>query len=91
MRASEYFYPLGLRRNISLIETVMMEARPVKLPAGRTWKDKTLDYEIETQRWPLLSDFALSVTWKDKTLDYEIETFKNKQGVCGFCIFHLKR
>ena len=34
----------------------MMEARPVRLPAGRTWKDKILDYEIETDLRITLKD-----------------------------------
>ena len=51
-----------------------MEARPVRLPAGRTWKDKILDYEIETiDRGGMLTPRAVE-PWKDKILDYEIET-----------------
>ena len=38
-----------------------------------SWKDKILDYEIETciafLRW-----VVMRCTWKDKILDYEIET-----------------
>ena len=37
-----------------------------------TWKDKTLDYEIETGKKITLGLVLFS--WKDKTLDYEIET-----------------
>ena len=37
-----------------------------------TWKDKILDYEIETStKW---RDMRGLLTWKDKILDYEIET-----------------
>lgn len=32
----DYEIETWLRRNISLMETAMVEARPVKLPAGRT-------------------------------------------------------
>ena len=39
------------------------------------WKDKILDYEIETwqeaSRW---YQVKIIRTWKDKILDYEIET-----------------
>ena len=38
-----------------------------------TWKDKILDYEIETRARAAL--VRAPVTWKDKILDYEIETF----------------
>ena len=41
------------------------------------WKDKTLDYEIETRRTRPRTETRPSA-WKDKTLDYEIET-------CGYC------
>ena len=37
------------------------------------WKDKILDYEIETFHTIILSD-CTTETWKDKILDYEIET-----------------
>ena len=37
-----------------------------------TWKDKILDYEIET-RFTIGID-GTHFTWKDKILDYEIET-----------------
>ena len=43
--------------------------------SGSTWKDKILDYEIET----IKNDLHLyqgSTPWKDKILDYEIETEK---------------
>ena len=38
-----------------------------------TWKDKTLDYEIETFDF-LSVIWTETYSWKDKTLDYEIET-----------------
>ena len=38
-----------------------------------TWKDKILDYEIETESIQDVSPFAWHA-WKDKILDYEIET-----------------
>ena len=45
-----------------------------------TWKEKNLDYEIETfadaNTW---MPFAIE-TWKEKNLDYEIET-----GSIGMC------
>ena len=44
------------------------------------WKDKILDYEIETlfREW---RDAIVDECWKDKILDYEIET-----GVGSFCM-----
>ena len=42
-------------------------------PVDRAWKDKILDYEIETPRWRLQRSLWLD-PWKDKILDYEIET-----------------
>ena len=47
-----------------------------------SWKDKTLDYEIET----LLSGMRLTFRlkpWKDKTLDYEIETPRLRDVLSG--------
>ena len=46
-----------------------------KISKSRSWKDKTLDYEIETVagRHPQMEN---NDTWKDKTLDYEIETHR---------------
>ena len=40
-----------------------------------SWKDKILDYEIETSP-PNASVVTMipSLSWKDKILDYEIET-----------------
>ena len=38
-----------------------------------TWKDKILDYEIETIK-KVSSVYSRSWSWKDKILDYEIET-----------------
>ena len=40
---------------------------------GATWKEKILDYEIETSQ-PQLSCALPSSPWKEKILDYEIET-----------------
>ena len=37
------------------------------------WKDKILDYEIETVL-STLDCYVSNYTWKDKILDYEIET-----------------
>ena len=39
----------------------------------KTWNDKYLDYEIETDRFSLTLP-ETSETWNDKYLDYEIET-----------------
>ena len=39
-----------------------------------TWKEKHLDYEIETTRENLIRDLRLMASWKEKHLDYEIET-----------------
>ena len=38
-----------------------------------TWKDKILDYEIETPCFAFCFG-SPPLTWKDKILDYEIET-----------------
>ena len=63
------------------------------------WKDKILDYEIETIHYR----FGLTrrnVTWKDKILDYEIETLRRNLSHQGrsrllekirFSITRLKR
>ena len=40
-----------------------------------TWKEKNLDYEIETRRFSRLL-LCLHFPWKEKNLDYEIETRK---------------
>ena len=37
------------------------------------WKEKNLDYEIETTTtWPASNE--VTYPWKEKNLDYEIET-----------------
>ena len=48
----------------------------VFVPVGNrsAWKDKILDYEIETRRAAVQQ--GLSFPWKDKILDYEIETIR---------------
>ena len=51
-----------------------------KRHAASAWKDKTLDYEIETFAW-LHQLAGSSIAWKDKTLDYEIETDMDKEGL----------
>ena len=38
-----------------------------------TWKEKNLDYEIETAVLSWKGPFQ-TVAWKEKNLDYEIET-----------------
>ena len=40
---------LWLRRNPSLTEMSIFKARVVRLLVGRTWNQKNLDYEIETE------------------------------------------
>jgi len=50
----------------------MVKARVVKLPEGRIWNQKNLDYEIETCQ-PAENERAHH-TWNQKNLDYEIET-----------------
>ena len=39
-----------------------------------TWKDKILDYEIETKIKVAIIGGKSLISWKDKILDYEIET-----------------
>ena len=45
---------------------------PTRTHALWTWKDKILDYEIETGSKSKVR--SIHSTWKDKILDYEIET-----------------
>ena len=45
----------------------------LKAPVS-AWKDKTLDYEIETPKVTARCHTKSTGSWKDKTLDYEIET-----------------
>ena len=40
---------------------------------SQSWKEKNLDYEIETKSLPSTVS-PVSVSWKEKNLDYEIET-----------------
>ena len=62
-----------------------------------TWKDKILDYEIETGKTNL--NQTQHLPWKDKILDYEIETYLSvSQGAkigylekIRFSITRLKR
>ena len=42
------FYGLRASENVSLAESGWFKARIMGLPEGRTWKEKNLDYEIET-------------------------------------------
>ena len=44
-----YFHHLRASQNSSRAESLRVKARPVRPPKGRTWNDKILDYEIETQ------------------------------------------
>ena len=48
-----------------------------------SWKDKILDYEIETNRQVFLCFREPVFTWKDKILDYEIETNLRGNQVFG--------
>ena len=52
---------LKLRRSVS-----------TSTAASMTWKEKNLDYEIETDA--VLDKYLNLPTWKEKNLDYEIET-----------------
>ena len=53
-----------------------LKQEPIEMsyPDLITWKDKILDYEIETLTLHLMAT-ALQ-PWKDKILDYEIETLQ---------------
>ena len=44
------------------------------MPKLLSWKDKILDYEIETVNMTSAVLSVAIVPWKDKILDYEIET-----------------
>ena len=48
-----------------------------------TWKDKILDYEIETRGSFALRHRQWLLAWKDKILDYEIETLKSLGIIIG--------
>ena len=52
----------------------------IAFSAGLAWKEKHLDYEIETKSETTLIGIAASSAWKEKHLDYEIET-----GLRGQC------
>ena len=54
-----YLSPRRALQKSSLAESLWIKARMVRAPEGRTWKDKILDYEIETKRW---TGFILSET-----------------------------
>ena len=43
-----YFYRFRVSDNSSRAESLSLKARTVRLPKGRTWNQKNLDYEIET-------------------------------------------
>ena len=68
-----YLSPRRALQKSSLAESLWIKARMVRAPEGRTWKDKILDYEIETEI-KLTAASIRQFTWKDKILDYEIET-----------------
>ena len=64
------------RSGLEKISFSIPRLKPVR-PKGsfekiKAWKDKILDYEIETLL--IILAWKLSGTWKDKILDYEIET-----------------
>ena len=69
-----YLSPLRALQKSSLAESLWIKARRVRAPEGRTWKDKILDYEIETGISADLAIVSSVSSWKDKILDYEIET-----------------
>ena len=50
-----------------------MQQRRCGVWVNLSWKDKILDYEIETTTSKYIPTLIPS-TWKDKILDYEIET-----------------
>ena len=49
-------------------------ANSLSIPYHLPWKDKILDYEIETLEHVPSDAAARKTAWKDKILDYEIET-----------------
>ena len=58
-------------------------------PTQYPWKEKNLDYEIETQE-SAQSALQTKQAWKEKNLDYEIETSLKLQAILDQA-FDLKR
>ena len=54
--------------------------------SGYCWKDKILDYEIETKATATGSKGLPMISWKDKILDYEIETTQAAQESQAFML-----
>ena len=63
------------RQDTRLRDWNLYHRGPVGLRERKPWKDKILDYEIETEESGGIDWTAERSTWKDKILDYEIETY----------------
>ena len=68
-------------RRICVVEKIRFSITRLKRVSWRRvtlspkrWKDKILDYEIETDGWLVKDKRSYPYSWKDKILDYEIET-----------------
>ena len=78
----EYICLMWLTRKSTVTETPMVKARVARVPMGGSWKEKILDYEIETGSYPYPPTPKI-LPWKEKILDYEIETLQQvRQGWC---------
>ena len=64
----------GLKREDTRLRDWNRPTRKMINLTGKTWKEKILDYEIETSISAVA--FTILPAWKEKILDYEIETFK---------------
>ena len=62
----------SLKREDTRLRDWNLYSLPTERVTDRAWKEKILDYEIETFRRNL--NAMPSSTWKEKILDYEIET-----------------
>ena len=67
------FMQILLAENTSLTEMHVVNAHPIKVQRGGTWKDKNLNCEIETLM--LIRSVRSKKSWKDKNLNCEIETY----------------
>ena len=63
-----------LEKKRTSITRLKLENRSIwKVDNSGSWKEKNLDYEIETGQ-PHICHLKILPTWKEKNLDYEIET-----------------
>ena len=75
----ERFNTVRLKREDTRLRDWNVSPTPPHRPQSRPWKEKILDYEIETCSNVLRERHTLS--WKEKILDYEIETELSRYSV----------